>query len=186
MYPPGYSTFVVVERLTSRLEGAVRPGHFRGVATVVVKLLNAVKPHVAVFGQKDAQQVVVIRRLVRDLNIDTDLVIVPTVREPDGLALSSRNAYLTSAQRALAPVVYRSLRFAEERLTAGTREATSIRDGMRAMIEGAGAGPIDYISLAHGETLEELDTIAAGTPVLVSLAVRFGQTRLIDNITLHL
>jgi pantoate--beta-alanine ligase len=175
---------VVAENLTSRLEGAVRPGHFRGVATVVVKLLNAVKPHVAVFGQKDAQQAMVIRRLVRDLNVDTDLVIVPTVREPDGLAMSSRNAYLTPEQRKIAPVLHRSLRFAEEQLIGGMRDAALIREGMRAMIEGAGAGPIDYISVAHEETLEELSIVTPGDPVLVSLAVRFGTTRLIDNITL--
>jgi pantoate--beta-alanine ligase len=182
MYPERYGTFVQVEHGTDILEGKSRPGHFRGVTTIVTKLFHIVMPHVAVFGQKDAQQVAVIRKMTQDLNFAVELVIVPTVREADGLARSSRNIYLTPAQRAEAPVLYRSLRQAEQRIREGRTEAGTLRDEMKTMIEHSSSGVVDYLSIAHGETLEELSDFVAGTPVLLSLAVRFGTTRLIDNI----
>ncbi len=184
MYPPQYSTYVQVEQITDVLEGSVRPGHFRGVATIVAKLFHIVNPHLALFGQKDAQQVAVIRRMTQDLNFPVELVIIPTVRETDGLAMSSRNAYLTPAQRAEAPVLYRALRKAEEEIREGRTDAAGIREGMRKVIEHASAGVVEYLSIAHGATLEELSTLVPGNPVLLSLAVRFGTTRLIDNIPL--
>jgi len=182
MYPPRYSTYVQVEQITDVLEGRVRPGHFRGVTTIVTKLFHIVMPHLALFGQKDAQQVAVIRRMTQDLNFPIELVIVPTVREADGLAMSSRNTYLTPAQRAEAPVLYRALRRAEEEIRAGITDAGALREGMRALIEHSSNGVVEYLSIAHGETLEELSALVPGTPVLLSLAVRFGGTRLIDNI----
>ncbi len=182
MYPPQFSTYVQVEQITDVLEGRARPGHFRGVATIVTKLFNIVMPHLALFGQKDAQQVAVIRRMTQDLNFAIELVIVPTVRETDGLAMSSRNAYLTPAQRTEAPVLYRALGWAEQQIREGTTDAAAIREGMRTMIEHSSTGVIDYLSIAHGETLQELSSLVVGTPVLLSLAVRFGTTRLIDNI----
>ena len=182
MYPTGYATFVDVEGLSSVLEGASRPGHFRGVATVVIKLLNIVKPHTAYFGQKDAQQVAVVKRMVADLNIDARIVVVPTVREPDGLALSSRNVYLDAAQRSGAPVLHRALRAAAERIRHGVTDAPGLKAEMADMITSASSGVVDYLSVAHAETLMELTTVSTGVPVLISLAVRFGTTRLIDNI----
>ena len=184
MYPDGYATFVQVEGITDLLEGAVRPGHFRGVATVVVKLLNLAKPHTAVFGQKDAQQVAVIRRAVSDLNLDVAIVVGPTVREPDGLAMSSRNAYLSAAQRREAPVLYRALQLAEGRVRAGERRSAPILEEMRGLIERSTSGRIDYLSVADPLTMQEVSDIPAGRELLVSLAVRFGATRLIDNIRL--
>lgn len=182
MYPPGYQTFVDVEKLSLRLEGAARPGHFRGVATVVTKLFNITRPHSAVFGQKDAQQVIVLRRLVRDLDLGVEIVVVPTVREQDGLAMSSRNAYLTPPQRGEAPVLYRSLRKAEDMIRAGERSAGAVIAAVTAEITGGSSAAIDYVSVADAESLDPLSTISPGTPVLVSLAARFGATRLIDNI----
>jgi pantoate--beta-alanine ligase len=182
MYPPGYQTFVDVETLSRRLEGAARPGHFRGVATVVAKLFNITRPHAAVFGQKDAQQVIVLRRMVRDLDLGVEIAVVPTVRERDGLALSSRNTYLTTAQRNEAPVLYRSLRKAEEMIRAGERSAGAVIAAVTSEITGGSSAAIDYVSVADAESLDPLSTISPGTPVLVSLAARFGATRLIDNI----
>jgi pantoate--beta-alanine ligase len=182
MYPQMYRTYVEVEHITGFLEGKIRPGHFRGVTTVVAKLFHIVMPHVALFGQKDAQQVTVIRRMMHDLNFAIELVIVPTVREADGLARSSRNVYLTPAQRAEAPVLYRALRQAEQRIREGITDAEAVREGMRVMINQSSTGVIEYLSVAHGETLEELSALVPGTPGLLSLAVRFGTTRLIDNI----
>lgn len=184
MYPPGYSTYVDVEGLTSLLEGRSRPGHFRGVATVVTKLLLIVGPDVALFGQKDAQQVAVIRRMVEDLNIPVQLHVVPTVRESDGLAMSSRNFYLTPAQRAEAPVLFQVLQDAELCIRGGERDAEALRRRMAATITGATSGVIDYVSVADGATLQEFEHIPSGRAVLLSLAVRFGSTRLIDNIPL--
>jgi pantoate--beta-alanine ligase len=186
MYPQGYATFVSVEGITGLLEGKSRPGHFRGVATVVAKLCLIVKPHVLLLGQKDGQQVVVLRRMLMDLNIPVRLVVVPTVREKDGLAMSSRNVYLTPEQRAEAPVLYASLRMAEQRLRDGERDAETVRTGMRTMIAAGSHGVIDYVSVAHGGTLEELSVVTPPLPVMISLAVRFGPTRLIDNISLTL
>jgi pantoate--beta-alanine ligase len=181
MYPAGFETFVSLEETSKVLEGASRPGHFRGVATVVTKLLNLTKPHVAVFGQKDAQQVAVIRRLVRDLNIDCEIVVGPTVREPDGLAMSSRNVYLTPEERQQAPVLYRSLQLAGEMIRNGERDAETIRSAIADRIRAGSQGKIDYISIAGADDLRELQKVKPGLTVLVSLAVRFGGTRLIDN-----
>jgi pantoate--beta-alanine ligase len=182
MYPAGYSSYVDVEGITSVLEGASRPDHFRGVATVVAKLFNIVKPHVAYFGQKDAQQVVVVKRMVADLNMDVRLVIVPTVRESDGLARSSRNAFLGPVERAEAPVLYRALQQAERRVREGDLDVSAIKSEMRNTITGASSGIVDYVSVADARTLAELGTLRQETPLLISLAVRFGTTRLIDNV----
>lgn len=182
MYPPDYLTFVNVGKLDAILEGKSRPGHFRGVATVVAKLFNITNPHVAVFGQKDAQQVAVIRRMIRDLNFAIDLAVGPIVREADGLAMSSRNTYLNSRERSEAPVLFRALQLAERRIGAGARRPHAIVTEMKQMIESQSSATIDYISLADPATLEELSEIDTGSSVLVSLAARFGSTRLIDNI----
>ena len=182
MYPAGYATYVDVEGITTVLEGAARPGHFRGVATVVTKLLNIVKPHVVYFGQKDAQQVAVIMRMMNDLNIDIALVVVPTVREPDGLAMSSRNIYLTEQQRSESPVLYRALQLGERRLRQGKVHAADATKEMRALIATSSSGVIEYISIADAGSLQELHGPVVDRPVLISLAVRFGTTRLIDNI----
>lgn len=186
MYPGGYRTFVNVEHLSEMLEGAARPGHFRGVATVVTKLLNITRPHVAVFGQKDAQQVVVLRRMVEDLNLGVEIVVLPTVRETDGLAMSSRNAYLSPAQRREAPVLYRSLRKGEALVHAGERSARALSAAVTAEIQSGSSAAIDYVSVADAGTLEPLSMLLPGTSVLVSLAARFGTTRLIDNILITL
>jgi pantoate--beta-alanine ligase len=179
MYPPGFATSVEVGPVASRLEGKHRPGHFRGVATVVCKLFQIVRPDVAYFGQKDAQQLRVIKRMVADLAVPVEIVGLPTVREPDGLALSSRNVYLSPDERRQALVLSRSLRLAEERYQAGERRAEAIRRAMRRLIREVPSTSIDYVSIADSETLEELQTI--DRPALVSMAVRIGGTRLIDN-----
>jgi pantoate--beta-alanine ligase len=182
MYPDGFSTYVTVERLTQRLEGASRPAHLRGVTTIVMKLLQIAQPDRAYFGQKDAQQLVVIRRMVRDMDVSVEVVGIPIVREPDGLALSSRNVYLTSEQRHAALVLNRALRLAEQRLAAGGRDASGLRAEMEGLIRAEPLAEIDYVSIADSETLDELDRI--DRPALASLAVRFGATRLIDNTVL--
>jgi pantoate--beta-alanine ligase len=183
MYPQPYHTFVDVEGVTEPLEGARRPGHFRGVATVVCKLFNIVGADRAYFGQKDAQQTVVITQMVHDLNMPTQIVVVPTVREHDGLALSSRNVYLSPEQRAAAPVVFRSLQAAQQLHNNGERNANTLRQTMERIIAQEPLAQIDYISVTDGNTLEEVaDRIDQSA--LVSLAVRFGTTRLIDNVTL--
>jgi pantoate--beta-alanine ligase len=182
MYSEGFDTYVQVERLTQVLEGAHRSGHFRGVATVVAKLFNIVQPHRAYFGQKDAQQLAVIRRLTRDLDLPVEVVGLPTVREPDGLAMSSRNAYLSPEERKAAVVLYRSLEAAQELWRFGVRDASRIRQRMNEVLAAEPLARIDYVSVADAETLEELETL--DRPALVSLAVRIGGTRLIDNVTL--
>jgi pantoate--beta-alanine ligase len=182
VYPEGFDTYVQVEKLTQRLEGAHRPGHFRGVATVVAKLFNVVQPDRAYFGQKDAQQLAVIRRLTRDLDLTVEVVGLPTVREPDGLAMSSRNMYLSPEERQAAVVLYRSLEAAQELWRSGVREASRIRERMSEVLAAEAVARIDYVSVADAETLEELETM--DRPALVSLAVRIGRTRLIDNVTL--
>jgi pantoate--beta-alanine ligase len=183
MYPPGFTTYVAVEQVTERLEGAVRPGHFRGVTTVVCKLLNIVQATRAYFGQKDAQQSVVIRRMARDLDIDTKIVICPTLRESDGLAMSSRNVYLTPEQRQAAPVLFRALSAAQQRYANGERDAATLRSVINNILAGEPLGQPDYVSVAHPLTLDELETIGPEGAV-VSLAVRFGKTRLLDNVLL--
>lgn len=183
MYPPRYSTWVNVEKVTERLEGAIRPGHFRGVATVVTKLFNMIQPDKAYFGQKDAQQLVVIKKMVADLNMNLEVVAVPTVREPDGLAMSSRNVYLSPEERKAALVLYESLKLAQKLWEEGERNADVIRKQMTSLIQSEPrAERIDYVSIADAETLEELDRI--DRPALVSLAVKIGTPRLIDNIVL--
>jgi pantoate--beta-alanine ligase len=182
MYPAHFSTWVDVQQLTERLEGASRPGHFRGVATVVAKLFNIVEPTRAYFGQKDAQQLMVIRRMVSDLNMNLQVVAVPTVREPDGLAMSSRNTYLSPGERQAALVLWQALSLAKQLWFEGERDAQNIRRKMASLIGSEPLAQIDYISLADAESLEELAQI--DRPALVSLAVRIGKTRLIDNIVL--
>lgn len=179
MYPPGFATSIDVGPITSRLEGASRPGHFNGVATVVCKLFTIAEPHLAFFGRKDAQQLRVIRRMVRDLNLPVEVIGMPIIREPDGLALSSRNVYLAEDERRHALVLSRALKLAEDRFAAGERRAEAIRRAMRQAIRSAPTATIDYVSVADSESLEELKVI--DRPALVSLAVRFGGTRLIDN-----
>jgi pantoate--beta-alanine ligase len=180
VYPPGYQTWINVEELGAPLEGKCRPGHFRGVATVVAKLLNAFLPDKAYFGQKDAQQVVVLRRMVQDLNYPVDLVVCPTIREPDGLAMSSRNAYLNPAERQAATVLYRALSAARGKYGQGERNAEILRGVMRSVVRSEPLAYEQYISAADPETLCELQNIEDN--VLLSLAVRIGTARLIDNI----
>jgi len=182
MYPNRYDTWVEVENLQKHLEGASRPTHFKGVTTIVAKLFNIVAPDKAYFGQKDAQQLLVIKKMVRDLNMNLEVFACPTIREPDGLAMSSRNVYLTPEQRKIAPVLYKSLQLARELYDYGERDADKIRAKMRSLIEKEPQGQIDYISIADTETLTELSMIKG--EVLVSLAVILGKPRLIDNIVL--
>lgn len=182
LYPPSFQTWVIVEEVAKRLEGAFRPSHFRGVATIVTKLFNAVQPDRAYFGQKDAQQAVVIRQMVRDLNFPIEVIVCPTIREPDGLAMSSRNVYLDAGERQAAPVLYRSLLAARAAFKSGTREAASIRQIVTRVLESEPLVNVQYVSCADPTTLEELEgPIENG---LLSLAVRIGKTRLIDNILL--
>ncbi len=183
MYPEGASTFVEVEGITEMLEGAHRPGHFRGVTTVVTKLLHAIRPHRAYFSRKDFQQLVVVRKLVRDLRMDVDIVPLPFVREPDGLAMSSRNAYLSPREREAALVLSRALRRAEELFAGGERNAERLRRAMGDLIAQEPLAKVDYVSVADTETLRELDRIEGAA--VASLAVRIGKTRLIDNVTLE-
>jgi pantoate--beta-alanine ligase len=179
VYPPGFDTVVSVGAVARPLEGAARPGHFDGVATVVAVLFNLVGADHAYFGQKDAQQVMVIRQMARDLAIPTQVVTCPTVREADGLALSSRNVHLGEAERAAAPVLHRALLAARDRLAMGERSAEALRAIMRAELAREPLAEVDYVSVADGRTLAELDRVDG--PALASLAVRFGSTRLIDN-----
>jgi len=182
MYPGGYEqmlAFVDVHGLSARLCGASRPGHFRGVATVVCKLFNIVQPDAAYFGQKDAQQVIVLKRMAQDLNMNLRIVCVPIVREKDGLAMSSRNCFLNPAERQAALVLNRSLKLAEEKLQAGEREAARIVAAMQELICAEPLASIDYICVTHPETIAEMAVIDG--PALIALAVRIGKIRLIDN-----
>ncbi|HZP26175.1 MAG TPA: pantoate--beta-alanine ligase [Dehalococcoidia bacterium] len=182
MYPEGAVTWIEVSGpLTARLEGVARPGHFRGVTTVVAKLFYIVQPQRAYFGQKDAQQLLVVRRMVRDLALPVEVVAVPTVRDSDGLALSSRNVYLPPEERKQALALPRALLRAQERVAAGERDAASLREGIEGALREAELA-IDYVSVADAETLEELETV--DRPALALAAVRAGQTRLIDNVEL--
>lgn len=184
MYPEGYQTYVETVKVTLPLCGRNRPVHFRGVTTVVTKLFNIVKPHVAIFGQKDFQQLVTIRRMAKDLNMDIEILGLPTVREPDGLAMSSRNKYLTVEQRRSALRLSESLKTAQDLLDAGERRSEAILSEVRRILEGDGGVEIDYADLRDPDTLEEI-TVVEG-PVLLALAARLGATRLIDNRVLHL
>ena len=183
MYPPGYCTYVEVERLTEKMCGASRPGHFRGVATVVTKLFNIVKPDVAFFGQKDAQQALVIQGMVADLNMDLEIVTVPTVRESDGLAMSSRNVYLDPEQRRAALVLSRSLDRAVEAVRAGERDVARIRQMVEDLIRAEPLARIDYVEIYSYPGLEPVERLQG--QALLALAVKFGQTRLIDNVILE-
>jgi pantoate--beta-alanine ligase len=180
VYPDGYQTYIEVKDLTDRLEGGSRPGHFRGVTTIVSKLLNVFEPQRTYFGQKDAQQALVIKRMVKDLNFNLEVVVCPTVREPDGLAMSSRNANLTPENRKNAVCLHRALISAKDLFESGERRAGTIREKMKQLIEPVKGARVDYVSVAHPETLDELDRIEA--EALISLAVFLGEVRLIDNI----
>jgi pantoate--beta-alanine ligase len=182
MYPAGFDTWVDIKGITERLEGAVRPGHFRGVATVCNKLFNIVQPDEVYFGQKDAQQVLIIKKMVTDLNMNLEIVVGPTLREADGLAMSSRNTYLNPDERRAAPVLYRSLLKAQEMYQMGELNAETVKIAMGAGIGAEPLARIDYVSIADAATLAELEKIKS--PALMSLAVRIGKTRLIDNIVL--
>jgi pantoate--beta-alanine ligase len=182
MYPPDFQTWVTVEEVTKPLEGARRPGHFRGVTTVVAKLFNGVLPQKAYFGQKDAQQAVVIQQMTRDLNFPLEIVVCPIVREPDGLAMSSRNTYLDAEQRKAATVLYRALSAAKAAYEAGEREAERLRRVMQETIQKEPLARLQYVSVAHPLTLEELQSVEQDA--LLSMAVFVGKTRLIDNFLL--
>lgn len=183
VYPAGFGTYVDVGDVAGRLEGKARVGHFRGVATIVCKLINIVRPDRTYFGQKDAQQSLVVKRLNSDLNLGTKIVVVPTIRDSDGRALSSRNGYLSSVERKAATVLYRSLVAGRNMCADGVVEAEAIRTHVRAIIDAEPLAQIDYVSLSDARTLEELDLVE--NTALLSLAVYFGKTRLIDNITVR-
>ncbi|HSW96796.1 MAG TPA: pantoate--beta-alanine ligase [Candidatus Saccharimonadales bacterium] len=181
LYPSNYQTYVHVEKITKKLEGKSRPGHFIGVTTVVTKLFNIIQPTRVYFGQKDAQQVIVIKKMVKDLNIPIEVIIGETFREADGLAMSSRNVFLTDKERKEAGIIYKSLCLAKELFENGERNTIKIKNKMKNLIH-ATSGKIDYISIADTQTLKELAKIK--TEALVSLAIHFGNTRLIDNVYL--
>lgn len=180
MYPPGFRTYVNVEALSERLEGRSRPGHFRGVTTVVMKLLEIVQPHFAYFGRKDAQQARIISQMVRDLNLDSEIVVCPIVREADGLALSSRNAYLTADERRAATVLYRALSAARDELSGGVRDALQLRTALQRVLGAEPLAAVDYADTVDADTFEPVTRIAR--PCYVLLAAFFGKTRLIDNL----
>jgi pantoate--beta-alanine ligase len=184
IYPKGFSTYVNVEGLSEQLEGASRPGHFRGVSTVVTILLNTIRPDFAFFGQKDAQQALVIRRLVKDLAIDTEIVILPIVREDSGLAISSRNLYLTPDEQKSATIIHKALKQAKQAFKEGERNANRLTDLIRTTIESEPRARLDYVAITDSETLEKLDRVD-DRPTLVALAAYVGKTRLIDNMILN-
>jgi len=183
MYPSQFNSWVEGGKVTERLEGTSRPTHFKGVTTVVAKRFYIVQPTRAYFGQKDAQQAIVIKKMVTDLNMNLEVVACPTVREPDGLAMSSRNTYLNRKQRQAAVVLYQALNLAQQLYSQGEKDAERIRQQMIDLIERQPLAKINYVSIANTETLEELDTVSP--PALVSLGVRFGKTRLIDKVVLE-
>jgi pantoate--beta-alanine ligase len=182
IYPPGHATFVVPGGAALGLEGDCRPGHFRGVATVVLAVFNLVQPDVAVFGEKDAQQVAVIRQMVRDLHLPIDIVPGPTVREPDGLAMSSRNAYLSPEQRKAATVLFRALSAARSAIACGERQADAVRTAMRRELATEPLGQVEYAEVVDAETFQPVELVAGR--LVLPLAIRMGTTRLIDNIQL--
>jgi pantoate--beta-alanine ligase len=183
IYPPGFSTYVHVEGISERLEGKSRPGHFRGVATVVLKLFEIVQPHYAYFGRKDAQQVSVLQKMVRDLNLDVEIVVCPTIREPDGLALSSRNAYLDEDERRAAAVLFRSLQAAAKEVSAGVRDTLELQRAIHKVLDSEPRARVDYAEIVNAESFEPVLRIAHDCYAL--LAVRIGNTRLIDNMLVH-
>src|SRR5262249_22713105 len=180
IYPKGFSTYVTVEGLSEQLEGASRPGHFRGVATVVTILLNTVRPDFAFFGQKDAQQALVLKRMVKDLAFDTEIVLLPIVREDSGLAISSRNSYLSTDEQTSAAVIHRALVQAKGAFKQGERSASRIMDAVRSTIESEPRARLDYVSVTDAETLEPVERIDE-RPTLIAVAAYIGKTRLIDN-----
>ncbi len=180
IYPQGFSTYVSVEGLSERLEGRSRPGHFRGVATVVMKLLEIVRPHFAYFGRKDAQQSRVIAQMAGDLNLDTEIVVCPIVREADGLALSSRNAYLNAEERRAATVLHRALKEVRSELAAGARDALHLQSVMRRVVKEERLATVDYVEIADALTFEPVTQVRR--PCYALLAVFLGKTRLIDNL----
>lgn len=182
MYPRDFNSWVDVEKVTERLEGASRPGHFRGVATICAKLFNIIQPTRAYFGQKDAQQAIVIKKMVADLNMNLEIVVVPTVRESNGLAMSSRNTYLNPEERQAATVLFKALSLARELWQGGEKDADKIRHQMTSLIQKEPLAKIDYVSIADANTMEELKKI--DRPAIVFLAIRIGKTRLIDNVIL--
>ena len=184
MYPKGFATYVTVEGLSEQLEGSSRPGHFRGVATVVTILLNTVRPDFAFFGQKDAQQSLIIRRLVKDLAFDTEMVILPTVREDSGLAISSRNLYLTSDDQTAAAVIHKALARAKTAYKDGERSAARLEILVRSTIELEPRARVDYVTVVDAETLEHIDKLDE-RPIMIGVAVFIGETRLIDNTILN-
>ena len=184
VYPDGFSTYVEETKLSQHLCGLSRPSHFRGVTTVVLKLLNIVQPHVAYFGQKDAQQALIIQRMVRDLNLPVRIEVLPIIRENDGLAISSRNEYLSSGQREQATVLHRSLSEAEKLVDSGERQACNIKQRMREVIESSPEAKIEYISIVNADTLDDVEELQGN--ILIALAVFVGETRLIDNLQLNL
>jgi pantoate--beta-alanine ligase len=183
IYPSGFRTYVTVEGLSERLEGRSRPGHFRGVATVVMKLLEIVQPHYAYFGRKDAQQARIIQQMARDLNLDTEIVVCPIVREPDGLALSSRNAYLNAEERRAATALHRALEAARAELIGGVRDSLRLQSALRGVLEAEPLAAVDYAEIVDAETFEPVTRIAR--PCYALLAVFIGKTRLIDNLYLE-
>jgi pantoate--beta-alanine ligase len=185
MYPNGFATYITVEGLSERLEGASRPGHFRGVTTIVNKLFNIVHPHFAFFGRKDAQQVIIIKRMVKDLAMNAEIVVGPTVREEDGLALSSRNVYLATDERKAATVLRRALEKCRSMYNGGERDSGRLINAMRAILETEPLAKLDYLAISDTSNLEPVTTVPYVSPTLVSMAVFFGKTRLIDNIVLN-
>jgi pantoate--beta-alanine ligase len=182
VYPAGFETVVHVQKLTRKMCGAFRPGHFEGVTTVVAKLLNVVRPNVAVFGQKDGQQAAVIERMAADLDMGVEIVRGPTVREPDGLAMSSRNAYLSPEERKDALVLHEALEYAEQLYRCGESDAALLLDGMRTLIGSVKGAEIQYVAAVDAKTLEDVPELGPG--VMFALAVVIGKTRLIDNVVL--
>jgi len=183
IYPPGFSTYVQVDGLSDRLEGKSRPGHFRGVATVVLKLLEIVQPHYAYFGRKDAQQVRIVQQMARDMNLNTEIVVCPIVREADGLAMSSRNTYLDAEDRRAATVLHRALRAAEKELTAGVRDSLELQRTMNKVLQSEPRARVDYADIVDAETFEPV--VRVGRRCYALLAVYVGQTRLIDNMLIE-
>jgi pantoate--beta-alanine ligase len=184
IYPKDYATYVTVGGISDQLEGAARPGHFRGVATVVTILLNIVRPDFAFFGQKDAQQTIIVKRLVRDLAFDTEVVVLPTIREESGLALSSRNAYLNEDEKRAAVVLHHALERARETYKAGEHSGSRLAETVRATIAAEPLARLDYVNVTDADTLEPLEKLD-DRAILIALAVYFGKTRLIDNIVLN-
>jgi pantoate--beta-alanine ligase len=183
MYPQDYSTYVNVDGISERLEGRTRPGHFRGVSTVVLKLLQIVQPQFAYFGRKDAQQAAIISRMANDLNLDAEIVVCPIAREADGLALSSRNAYLNAADRQAATVLHRALRAVQNELHKGTRDAVQLQSAMRHVLKQEPRAEIDYAEIVDARTFEPITHVARSSYAL--LAAKFGETRLLDNLLIE-